>query len=176
MDTATSEQPGLTTTISRAERDISPAAYANDSLGITHTVQEEQTGDDEVSFDDVPWLEPFDVAPSGDDLTALHVTDRWTGVVTEVGEDYFVGELYRTSGSGERLVADFSHDVVTPEDQALLEVGAWFYVTYGTLSHHGRRRSSVASIRFRRMPAWRQSELDLVRRRAEERASHIDAY
>jgi hypothetical protein len=100
---------------------------------------------------------------------ALAVTDRWEGVVTEVGDDYFVGELTRTYGTGPDLVAEFNLDTVDDDDRMLLEPGAWFYVIVGRVRGAGNRCSTVSTLRFRRLPIWKEEELTLAKERAIKR-------
>lgn len=97
------------------------------------------------------------------------VTDRWEGVITEVGDEYFVGELARTYGAGPDLVAEFNLDAVDDDDRPLVQPGAWFYVIIGRVRGPGNRASTVSTLRFRRLPTWRDEELEGAKERAAKR-------
>lgn len=99
----------------------------------------------------------------------VSVTDRWEGVITEVGEDYFVGEMARTYGVGPDLVAEFNIDAVDDDDRPLVQPGAWFYVIVGRVRGPGNRASTVSTLRFRRLPIWRDEDLQAARERAAKR-------
>lgn len=91
---------------------------------------------------------------------------RWKGVVTEKAEDHFVARLTSLLGDEPDERAEFPLDVVDEEDLLLVEEGAIFYWSIGTLNTpSGRIRAS--QLRFARLPAWTPQDIALAKRRAE---------
>ncbi len=98
------------------------------------------------------------VAPAPEARVAI--TDRWEGVVTKIEEDVFEGE-FRPVGRPElRLHATFIMSEVDPDEAELVRLGALFFVVASQIRVSARRWQSSSSIRFRRIPAITNSEID----------------
>jgi hypothetical protein len=92
---------------------------------------------------------------------------KWEGNVLEVGAEVFRARLVSTFGEGPDQEAEIYLEEVDCEDQALVHVGAVFYWTIGYLDRPaGRLRGSI--LRFRRLPALSEAELEAARREAEK--------
>jgi hypothetical protein len=78
---------------------------------------------------------------------------RREGVVLEVREDEFDARLVDLDGHEGDLDATFAIEELSPDDVALLRVGAVFYWTIGYFDDQVRRRTRVSDLRFRRLPA-----------------------
>ncbi|NOX62147.1 MAG: hypothetical protein GXP42_09420 [Chloroflexi bacterium] len=90
---------------------------------------------------------------------------KWEGYVIEVYEDTFLARLIPIVGEGTDQNAEIYIEEVEPADRVLIEPGAVFYWSIGYLDKpSGRHRDSY--IRFRRLPAWSQRELDAAKRKA----------
>jgi hypothetical protein len=106
-------------------------------------------------------------------LPSSTVTSRplqqWEGVVVFVeanGFDAILTDLTESNRPKERT--HFSLGEVLPDDRSLLKVGAVFYWFIGCEISKSRQRNLVSSLRFRRLPAWTKSEIEAVRRDADE--------
>lgn len=92
---------------------------------------------------------------------------KWEGYVLDVGSDIFHARLVSTFGEGPDQEAEIYLEEVDGEDQALVQVGAVFYWTIGYLDRPaGRLRGSI--LRFRRLPALSEAELEAARREAQK--------
>jgi hypothetical protein len=84
---------------------------------------------------------------------------QWEGVVTDVTEDEFVAALRSLSSdvSDKRVTID--REEISDSDQKLVSLGAVFYWTIGyRIEVHGQK-SSISTIRFRRLPNWTRREI-----------------
>ena len=109
-------------------------------------------------------------APSRDTFISLQ---EWEGVVEEVGEDSFDARLVdRTQDSPDEVLEDFPLDDISEEDRSLVAPGAVFYWCIGYRVRKGQR-SRMSEIRFRRLPAWGEGEIEEARQKAEERRRAI---
>lgn len=97
---------------------------------------------------------------------------EWDGYVTKVGELSFTAVLRGIAGEG---VAGESHDAeialvdVGRSDRTLLRPGAFFRICIYCQLDEDDRPKRYAKVVFRRLPAYRQADLDQADRRSEER-------
>ncbi len=107
--------------------------------------------------------------------TRMQVTQRWDGVVTHVGDDWFMGRIHDPSRSdAEDLVGEFAVEDISEDDAQLLAEGAWFYVTVAMKVFPDGRRSTESSVRFRRLPRWRSDEIAVAEERAKKLGELLD--
>lgn len=97
----------------------------------------------------------------------------WEGVVEEVSDRTFTARLFDLSRPEIEEVAEFEVAEVFEDDRSLLEPGAVFYWDIGYLETPGGRRRA-SEIRFRRLPAWTQEELDAAKKEAAEFRGLVD--
>lgn len=97
---------------------------------------------------------------------------KWEGYVNEVREDSFVAVLSPITGEGPDQEAEILIDDVSLDDRPLIEPGAIFYWSIGYRDEPQRTRTSL--IRFRRLPAWNQRDLEAARREASLLKSRLD--
>jgi len=92
---------------------------------------------------------------------------KWEGVVTSVGEEFFLATLTDLMGAGPDEATEISFDEVPKGDIPLITEGAVFYlnVGYDTAADGQVRRSTI--LRFRRLPSWSKSEI----KKAKEKSS-----
>lgn len=92
---------------------------------------------------------------------------KWEGYVLDVGPDTFRARLVSIVGEGPDQEAEIYLEEVDSDDQGLVQAGAVFYWTIGYLDRpSGRLRAAI--LRFRRLPAWSEAELNAARSEAKK--------
>lgn len=97
---------------------------------------------------------------------------EWDGYVTEVGELSFTAVLRGIAGegvAGESHDAEIALDEVGKSDRTLLRPGAFFRICIYFQLDDDDRPKRFAKVIFRRLPSYRQEELEQADRRSEER-------
>jgi len=97
---------------------------------------------------------------------------EWDGYVTGVTEHSFTGALRGIAGdgvAGECHDAEIALDDVGQSDRVLLRLGAFFRICIYSQVDDDDRPKRYAKVVFRRLPAYRQTELDQADRRSDER-------
>jgi hypothetical protein len=97
------------------------------------------------------------------------VLELWEGTVTQIDGDFFEATLLSSGNDPLRLDAEFDVDDLSRDDKELLAPGASFYLTIARVRSRDGRVGRRADIRFRRLPKWRDMEIDAVWERARER-------
>lgn len=93
---------------------------------------------------------------------------KWEGIVQEIKPKSFIAKLVDLSSNSPEEVAEFPFEEISDDDKILLEEGAIFYWNIGyQISPSGQKRRT-SLIRFRRLPAWHQKDLDRGIKKAEE--------
>lgn len=91
---------------------------------------------------------------------------RWEGIVLQILKDSMVARLIDLSENRPEGEAEFALSEIHSDDWPLVKPGAIFYWTIGYLDKGGQRiRASL--IRFRRLPRWRNDELEMAEKDAE---------
>jgi len=94
--------------------------------------------------------------------------------VLEVKQDEFTARLTNLANAPDQydtfgdLEATFSVHDLSRDDVPLLREGAIFYWNIGYFDDQSGQRHRVDEIRFRRLPAWSQSQLTSARSEAEQ--------
>ena len=97
---------------------------------------------------------------------------EWDGYVIEVGETFFTAALRGIAGEGvvgEDHGAEIALNDVGRSDRALLRPGAFFRICIYFELDQDDRPKRYAKVVFRRLPAYRQADLELADKRSEER-------
>lgn len=94
---------------------------------------------------------------------------KWEGVVTEVEKDIFNARLLDLTDDNPEEEADFSIEEVSEDDRKLLKPGAVFYWSLGYLTTGTGQVIRTSIVKFRRLPAWTETEV----KRAQEQAAKI---
>jgi len=94
---------------------------------------------------------------------------KWEGVVTEVEKDIFNARLLDLTDDNPEEEADFSIEEVSEDDRKLLKPGAVFYWSLGYLTTGTGQVIRTSIVKFRRLPAWTETEV----KRAQEQAAEI---
>jgi len=85
---------------------------------------------------------------------------QWEGTVTDLSDDQFVAVLRSLSGDIPDKRVTIDCEEVSAPDQQLVRPGAVFYWTIGyRIEFHGKK-SSVSTIKFRRLPNWTRREIE----------------
>ncbi len=92
---------------------------------------------------------------------------KWEGIVMDVMDDAFLARLIDLTQKGTDEEAEFSFDEISEEDKPLIRSGAIFYWNIGYHTSYSGQRTRTSLIRFRRLPAWTQREIDAAKREAE---------
>jgi len=96
---------------------------------------------------------------------------KWEGIVQEIKSDLFIAKLVDLSNNSPEEVAEFPFQEISDDDKVLVEEGAVFYWNIGyQISPSGQKRRT-SLIRFRRLPAWRQKDLEKGIEKAKELTS-----
>lgn len=92
---------------------------------------------------------------------------KWEGIVLDVMDHAFLARLIDLTQKGTDEEAEFSFDEISEEDKPLIRSGAIFYWNIGYHTSYSGQRTRTSLIRFRRLPAWTQREIDAAKREAE---------
>lgn len=85
---------------------------------------------------------------------------QWEGVVQEIDDEYFVCQLRDLSGDEPDETAEIFLEEVSDNDRSLITAGAFFYWNIGYYENKSGQRTRSSMIRFRRLPAWTNKELN----------------
>lgn len=97
----------------------------------------------------------------------FRLLQQWEGTVTELAEGELTAELRDlTDPTNYREEAIFDLDEVSPDDQALLALGAVFRWSIGYRTSAAGQRERVSQLRFVRIPGWRRSAIAEIKQRA----------
>ena len=97
----------------------------------------------------------------------FRLLQQWEGTVTEITGGDFTAELRDlTDPDNYREEAIFELDEVSPGDQPLLALGAVFRWSIGYKTSAAGQRERVSQIRFVRIPDWRKSAVEEIKRQA----------
>ncbi len=93
---------------------------------------------------------------------------KWEGYIIEKKEDSFTARLINRTIDSSEEIAEFDLTDVGEEDLYLVESGAVFYWNIGYLDRRSGGRRRISEIRFRRLPAWSEAELDSANKEAKK--------
>jgi hypothetical protein len=103
-----------------------------------------------------------------DERNPAHVTlKKWEGTVLSRGKDSFRARLIDQNGVGPDEEAEILLTEVSKHDLPLVIPGAIFHWSIGYRMHAGRKERRFSVIRFRRLPAWTEKELQQAKQQAE---------
>jgi hypothetical protein len=108
--------------------------------------------------------EKFKTKPHQNFFTSLQA---WEGIVMEVMDNTFLARLIDLTNTGTDEEAEFPIEEVSEEDKPLVKLGAIFYWDIGYHTSYSGQRTRISLIRFRRLPAWTQREIDAAKQQAE---------
>jgi hypothetical protein len=91
----------------------------------------------------------------------------WKGIVAEIGDGFFVGELEDLTNGGTKEIAEFDLETVSPDDKKLVQLGAAFYWNIGYRMNNGQI-TKESLIRFQRLIDWDSDDFDKACDRANE--------
>jgi hypothetical protein len=108
--------------------------------------------------------EKFKAKPRQDFFNSLQA---WEGIVIEVMVDSFLARLIDLTNTGVDEEAEFSMNDISDDDKPLVKPGAIFYWDIGYHTSYSGQRTRSSLIRFRRLPAWTQQEIEAAEREAD---------
>lgn len=85
---------------------------------------------------------------------------KWEGVVTEIGNEFFFARLYDLTNKGNDEEAEFALEEISEDERDLFVPGAVFYWNIGYHDSYTGQRIRASIIRFRRLPAWGKKEIE----------------
>jgi hypothetical protein len=91
----------------------------------------------------------------------------WEGIVLEVMPDSFWARLLDLTNTGADEEAELPMNEISDDDKPLVRPGAIFYWDIGYHTSYSGQRMRSSLIRFRRLPAWTQREIDAAEREAD---------
>lgn len=113
--------------------------------------------------------------PPAPNVGTFILLQQFEGTVLTIGPEEFNARLVdRTHPEHPPEIADFSRDDVSDGDRELLALGAVFYFSLGYRISPWGQRDRVATIKFRRLPAWSKRELAAAEERAASWAYMFD--
>jgi hypothetical protein len=118
----------------------------------------------------LPEFRPAPRMRSPEQFTALQ---KWEGVVLDIQGETFSARLSDLTTSHVDEEADLPIAEVSAADRDLLQPGAFFYWTIGYLDDRYGQRQRASRIRFRRLPAWTQEEVEAARMEADALAEQL---
>ncbi|MGA7577353.1 MAG: hypothetical protein ACLQUW_07170 [Desulfobaccales bacterium] len=92
---------------------------------------------------------------------------KWQGYVLKVLDDSLWVRLIDLTQNGPDEEAEISLEEISRDDFELIKPGAIFYWNIGYLDFYSGQRIRSSVIRFQRMPAWSDEEIDAAREQAE---------
>ncbi len=104
----------------------------------------------------------------------FRLLQQWEGCVLEVHEESFTSIVHdQTDPNNSPEEVELSIEDVPPNDRRWLVTGAIFYwsIGYNDLANGQRLRSSI--INFRRMPAWRERDIEKMKNKASRLSSFL---
>lgn len=103
-----------------------------------------------------------------DKAPTFRTLEQWVGTVTAVDPSLgiFAARVVSSTHDQDEL-AEFAIDEVSEDDHPLITEGAIFYWSVGYEIAVSRQRSTVSTIRFRRVHLWKRSNIEAALNRAE---------
>ena len=106
-------------------------------------------------------------------LDRFNPLQKWEGVVLEIHGDTFLARLADLTHPNTAEEVELPIAEVSDADHGLMMPGALFYWTIGYLDDRYGQRQRVSRIRFRRVPAWTNEEIESARQEADRLAERL---
>lgn len=149
---------------------VSEPNRATDAPRDTWAYQQENILSPDVGSSSVTANLPNFVSPTprlGRAKEHFNALQKWVGVILSVERDVFAARLTPVVGEGPDQEAEIYLNEIVEEDHDLIQPGAVFYWSIGYLDRpSGRVRASV--IRFRRLPAFTNTDIEAAHATASE--------
>jgi hypothetical protein len=102
------------------------------------------------------------------DPERFQILGAFDGTILEVRDDYFIARLVNKQDPNDvQEEAEFPFAEIPNADQSLIAKGAMFYWYMGMVKKPHGQQSKSSLIRFRRLPAWDESDIQGAKTRAE---------
>lgn len=99
---------------------------------------------------------------------------KWEGIVTDIQDDIFIARLFDKTNDNIEEEAEILINDLHDDDLKLLKPGAVFYLSLGYIIKSTGQKIRGPIIKFRRIPAWTNKELNAIKMRAKERRTFIE--
>ncbi len=110
----------------------------------------------------------LDASPPPLDQEHFRILAAFDGTVLDLNGDSFLARLVnKIDPSDVREEADFVLAEVPEADHDLIKVGSMFYWHIGITEKPHGQQTKTSLIRFRRLPAWEQPDIEAAKTRAE---------
>ena len=93
---------------------------------------------------------------------------KWEGIVMEVEKELFHARLIDLTEKNPEEETDFLFEEVSEDDRSLIKPGAVFYWSLGYLTTGTGQIIKSSIVKFRRLPAWTETEIGRAREQAAE--------
>lgn len=97
----------------------------------------------------------------------------WEGVITDVNDSSFSAKVVDLTANAPDEEADIDLADVSKDERSLVKAGAVFLLHVGYATSEGGQRSRTATLRFRRLPVWTETELSRAQISAQDHADNI---
>ena len=102
------------------------------------------------------------------DRDRFRIIEALEGTIQEVYKDSFIARLTnKLDPQAVHEEAEFAFSEIPPADRRLIAKGAVFYWYIGTTEKPHGQQTNSSLIRFRRLPAWENSDIQEARMRAD---------
>jgi hypothetical protein len=91
---------------------------------------------------------------------------KWQGYVLDILDGCLLVRLINLTRKGPDEEAEIPIDEISEDDKDLIRPGAVFYWNIGYFDSYTRQRTRISLIRFQRLPAWSDEEIDAARQEA----------
>jgi len=160
--------------LSSFERDVQNGEYLSPTAQKCETLAVESEGRGtagEAAFSNEEPLLVMPVMPARREILVAH--QCWEGIVASVQKDVFSAKLFDFNPPHSESMAEIYLAEIDDEDRTLVTPGAVFYWTIGYQDRpSGRQRASI--IRFRRLPVWKASDLELACKKADALLARLE--
>ena len=133
----------------------------------------EQRGSLELAFDDIQKDPPaVRIVDKGQEVHAL-TFQKWKGVVKDISEKTFVGQLTDLLANVPEEQAEFFRDDIQEDDKDLLAIGAVFYWHIGYVYSSSNQVTRASFLRFQRLPLYNRDGVEMAKKKAEDIRNNI---
>lgn len=117
--------------------------------------------DEAAQFDVDDYIVPPVLVPSGLSAQPRFIAlQKWEGRVVSRTESTFGAVVVALRGVPTEEIVEFDLEEITPDDIPMVVEGAVFYWSIGYREERSGERSRSSVIRFRRLPAWSQRDIE----------------
>lgn len=113
--------------------------------------------------------DPVVLNPEKNDYKSMEMFNciqKWEGIVLSIENNSIYTRLYDISNRGFEEEAEIPIEEISDDDHELIAEGAVFYWSLGYLKKKNGQKVRQSIIKFRRLPAWHNSEINTAKKKA----------